>query len=676
MTRFPRLLPCLALACSMTVSSLRAEDAKPADAPAAPAADKPAADKPAADKPAPDKPADAPAAPATGDEMPKKPLRPRPAAPAGDAPATPAPAPETPAPLPEVPQNQSLRDDVDDFWHYGKIARYDMAAAFGNKVLSRTEPPLDILGAFEATSIEHQDSLDDWLLRWEGVNASGLKDIAVKLQDLLAKGRRERRAQPKYIQENIEGLATNERGYRIHLERLRESGELAVPQMLDYLASKDPAKAGFKDPVRRALVDMGRSILNPLLAATETPDNDLKLTIVNILARVGYDVSVPYLAHISHDRDHPGLAEAAASALRRIGAPSGGNVADQFYRLGEKFYYNNTTIQADLKAPEAYMWFWTEQGLRPTAVPPVVFSDLMAEREAEYALKLGPGTRDALSLWLVANNKLEVDLPEGATVNVFEKDRPSAAYYNVYAGAQYLNAALTRSLEDRSTQVALKLVKSLGEIVGPSSQGSGVAIDPLVQAMKYPDRLVRFEAAFALAAGLPNNSFIGHGGVAPLLAEAVSQTGTGSVLLVIPSQADEQKMLADLKQYSLASGLNAQQAVTESAKLPAVDVIVFPETLGNDQIDRLYQLAANDSHLERAAKVIITTSKLSPWSQRSLSDPLTVVTQAQDAPSLIAAIEDARKRSGGAAVDEKVATAYAVRGANAATARRGTCHGI
>ena len=446
---------------------------------------------------------------------------------------------------------------------------------------------------------------------------------------------------PKYIQENIEGLAVNERAYRLHIDRLRESGELAVPMMIDYLASKDPSKAQFKDPIRRAMVDMGRSVLNPLLAATETKDDDLKLSLINILSRIGYDVAAPISrAHYSRPRAS-GPCRVGQQRAASHGRSANGNVADQFYHLSEKFYYNNSSIQADPKAPAAFMWFWTDAGLTYKEVPPAIFSDLMAEREAEYSLQLGPSNRDALSLWLSANNKLEVDLPEGASAGVFEKDRPSANYYNVYAGAQYLNAALTRALQDHNAPVALKLIKSLGEIVGPSSQGSGVQIDPLVQAMRYPDRLVRFESAFSLANGLPNSPFSGHERVAPLLAEAVSQTGSANVLIVAPSQADEQKLSNDLKQYGSASGTTAQEAVSNSVRLPAIDVIVFPETLGNEQIDRIYQLASENPRLERAAKVIVTTSRLSPWAQRALSDRLTVVTQATDAASLGAAIEEA-----------------------------------
>src|ERR1019366_5232461 len=118
-----------------------------------------------------------------------------------------------------------------------------------------------------------------------------------------------------------------------------------------------------------------------------------------------------------------------------------------------------------------------------------------------------------------------------------------------------------------------------------------------------------------------------------------------------------------LKQYGVASGTTPQQAFANAPKLPAIDVIVMLEALGDQQIDRVYQLTAENPRLERAAKVIVTASKVTPWAQRAIGDPLTVVTQATDAAGLSAAIEEARKHAGGVPLDEKVATAYAVRAA-------------
>jgi hypothetical protein len=621
------------------------------------------------------------AAPVLNGQVAAPPAAPPATAPAADAPAAappataPAAAAADAATLPDAAKSETLLENVDNFWHFAKIARYDMAAAYGTLVLARTETDLQVLEAFESTAIAHQDELDDWMLRWEGVDVGGMKGMAAKIQERLGKGRKARRSDAAWIKENIEKLALNERAYGIHLARLKESGELAVPFMINYLASGEAADEKYKEPIRRAMVDLGRSILNPLIAATETKDETLELTLISVLSRIGYDVAAPYLARIGQDRKHPGLAQAAESALRRMGVRSSADAADQFYRLAEKFYYNTASIQADPKATEAYIWFWTEAtpnakaGLASKKVAPALFSDIMSERAAEYALELGPGSGDALSLWLCANNKLEVDTAAleaaaaGSALNeVFDKDRPPANYYNVYAGARYLNAALTRTLNDRSPDIAIRLIKSLAQIVGPSSQGTGVQLDPLVQSMRYPDRKVRFEAAFALASGLPNSLFIGHERVAPLLAEAISQTGTANVLIITAVDADEKKLREDLKQYGLASGTNAAMGFANALKLPSVDVIVFPETLGNAEIDRIYQLANTTARLERAAKVIITLSKMSPWAQRVMSDPLTVVTQASDAAGLAAAIEEARKRAGGT-MDEKAATEYAVKAA-------------
>ena len=66
-------------------------------------------------------------------------------------------------------------------------------------------------------------------------------------------------------------------------------------------------------------------------------------------------------------------------------------------------------------------------------------------------------------------------------------------------------------------------------------QGVGGA-PALIAAMSSPDRLVRFESAFAVAAALPQQQFAGQDRVVPLLAEAMSQTGVPSVLVVMPTQ--------------------------------------------------------------------------------------------------------------------------------------------
>ena len=160
-----------------------------------------------------------------------------------------APAPDAAA----APAAESLKDSVDNFWHYGKIARYDVAATEAQHILAQNADPLQLLTVFEAVAAQHHDDLDEWLLRWQGVDQ--LSAPTTQLITILAQGHNARRNDPKYIEQNIQLLATNQRGYDLSIDRLRESGELAVPMMLDYL--RDPSKTQYHGAIRRALRGLG-----------------------------------------------------------------------------------------------------------------------------------------------------------------------------------------------------------------------------------------------------------------------------------------------------------------------------------------------------------------------------------------------------------------------------------
>jgi HEAT repeat protein len=601
-------------------------------------------------------------APATAPAADSSTTQPAAAAPADTGSAVPD-ASNMPAAGPE-----SLKDTVDDYWHYGIVGRYDLAANAGKAVLARTEAPLDILHAFDAEASDRNESMDKWLLRWAdlsgnaGTPAAQMRDVTIQVMALLNKGRYELRHDPKFIEQNIQRLADGERGFMNGVAALRDSGELAVPQMIDYL--KDPNKNQYRDSVRQALVSLGRPVLNPLLAATDMKDPATLVTIISVLRDIGYDAADPYLARLSQDKDQPTEVHAAADdALRALNAPSGASAADLFYNLAEKFYYGNSALSPAPQATVANMWQWKDGELDGKEVPAAIFNDLMTMRETRFALQLAPDDSKALSLWLAANNKLEADLPDGATNPLAEKDRPSADYYNVRAGAQYMNAIIIRSLDDHNSGVLLRAIHSLGEIAGPSSLFSGTTGTPLVQAMQYPDRLVRYEAACTLAAGLPTQNFEGSEQVVPLLAEALSQTGQTNVLVIAPNTDERGKLLDSLKNYNTAGGTTVESAVADATTLPSVDVIVLTDDLGSDEMSRLKSLMGQNPRLARAAKLIVIKSETSPYARDAVTDPLLSVTEATDSTGLGKAVDDARSHAGNLPLDQKVADTYALRSA-------------
>src|SRR5439155_6552819 len=201
------------------------------------------------------------------------------------------------------------------------------------------------------------------------------------------------------------------------------------------------------------------------------------------------------------------------------------------------------------------VWFWDERsglGMRPVSSP--IFNEVMAMQAAEAALAIGGGQADAASLWLAANNKREAELPAENGVDAVNANRPPAHFYNVAMGVQRLNNVLARALKDQNSAVALKAIRSLQGVTGNSNMLQGQGNIPLVDAMRFPDRTVRYEAAMGIASSLPQQPFNGQEMVVPLLAEAVAQSGRPNVLLVVASEADRSRLAGELKNYNTAGG--------------------------------------------------------------------------------------------------------------------------
>ena len=559
------------------------------------------------------------------------------------------------------PASDPLQASVEDYWHYGKVARYDVAAAKANEILASGAEPLKVLEAFEKVTRDRGDNLDEWLARWQGVDQ--LKDVTTKLNDVINQGRYTRRAEPGYIEKNVARLNGGDRPYRLAMAQLRESGELAVPAMLAVL--NDPNKADLHGAVRRGLVGLGRSALSPLCAATMSDDPAQVELVCTLLGELGYDSAVPYLAAVAANGSE-NVKRAAQASIQRINTngtatPMTGTPGDLFYDLANKQYYGRTSLVADLRYPQANVWSFDKgKGLVRTPVPPSIFNDVMSMGQAEMAMRMN-AKMDALSLWLAGDFKREADLPQGQTDDTRMAGAPDAHFYGVTAGAQYLNAVLTRALNDKNNAVSLSSVKALQEIVGDANFKSGGS--PLIDAMQSPDRRVRFEAAFTLAEALPQQPFQGQELVVPLLAEAISQTGQPSVLVVGPSNEMVNGLVQPLKAegFIAAGATAAAAALSTASSLPAIDVILISEDLSPVETESLLGLVARSPKLRAAGKLFMVHSAASQWNSRKASDPTISTTTVMDAAGLKDEITKARDATGALPLDPALATMYATR---------------
>jgi hypothetical protein len=698
MMRLPRVFTIFTIACGLAAplpwSVARADDAS---TPPPPASNDTTTPPPAGDTatPPPSNGTTTPPAPAAGDAT----TPPAPAA--GDTTTPPSPAAgdtttppaagsgdNTTAPpaatdntsagadTTEAPAKPTLDDLVDTYWHYGKVARYDVAADAGQKILDSGSDNSAILMAFEAVAARHNDVIDTWMLRWRGLptgdvvdraGVEAMRKVSAKLDDILNQGYADRRSDPNYIRQTVYEMARGSRAYDNNLPRLSQSGEVAIKIVLDIL--RDPQQAEYHSTCRRIMVDLGRKALNPLLASTEMKDYGTLVDVISALGSLGYDASVPYLARLADLPDAPsGIHVAARKALDQIGLSRTAPVrpSDLFFDLAEKCYYGKSDI-VPAGDKVSYIWYWSDdKGLTRTQVPTPIFNDLQAMRCTEYTMKLDPSNGRAVSLWLAANTKREADLPAGA-VDLTHKNDPDANYYNVSAGTVYLNDALARATRDRNAAVALKLCESLRNITGQSSLSNN-AVTPLMQALYFPNRQVRYAAAFALAASLPTAPFSGSDRVVPLLVEAVNQTSKPGILVVAPDTSTNGSLTAaDLRDavqslgYPVVAASTPNNAAAAAISMPTVELIVISE---DSDVRRMVELEQTIARLQGASVLVLTHAINSPYAQASATNLLMnaalMPQKATLKDELKADIDAAREHSGTAVLSEEDASKYSL----------------
>src|SRR5580658_9413509 len=64
-----------------------------------------------------------------------------------------------PAPAEATPADRQLRNDVDAYFHYAWIARYDLAAQFGQKIADETTDPAGLIPVLEETAKAHDPNM-------------------------------------------------------------------------------------------------------------------------------------------------------------------------------------------------------------------------------------------------------------------------------------------------------------------------------------------------------------------------------------------------------------------------------------------------------------------------------------------------------------------------------------
>ncbi len=415
-------------------------------------------------------------------------------------------------------QQRTLADDWNDFLHYTKIGRFDLAKGYGQAILQNNPDPVALLELSQANPQGYELAMRVV----ETSRDAELASLSRQLLGVIEQGRFELRSDPQVIVDEIARLSTTIRGKVNAIKRLKNSGEYAIPFMLDAIA--DPSRRGEFDNLLEALPQIGRNAIRPLVAALQMDNDAVKAEIIRALGQIGYPQSLPYLKYVVEKDASVELRDLAVQAIRQIDPRmSNAPAAAMFFQLGEKYYYHDESLAPQEGPAFANIWFWDADAnrLAREEVDRAYSYELMSMRCCEWSLKADDQFGLSIGLWLAAFFKAEAtDVPMPA---YFGDGHAVALTYAKTAGPEYLQQALLRGLNDQNAAVALGAAEALATNAGENSLLYTVGpAQPMLQALSFSDRAVRYTAAIAIANAGPRQAFNESRLVVQNLAEALT----------------------------------------------------------------------------------------------------------------------------------------------------------
>lgn len=582
----------------------------------------------------------------------------------------PASAAETEAEAP--PAQATARDTAtgpgalwSDFNHYVRIARPDLALASGTALLKAVDDQqlLDVVEAGDYKDYEKTLTIASKI--------ETLRELSDQIAGKIQAARVGRARDPKRIVADISRLAEGDRANANAVARLKAAGQYAAPALLQALLDEQQAK--LRPYVISAMVSLGRSVVVPLAVALPSLDPVAQGQIAQVLAEIGYPRAIPYLKQVSENpKTDPGAKRTIDAAYHQLaraaGVPETVSAAELFLTLGQNHY--SAGSRGDKGASDAgegkgLVWTYDNlAGLVPIPVPNEIYHDVLAMRAAKTALSLNPRMDPALSLWLASNLRRENRLPAKSVDPSYGQDMRPPAFYLEMAGPLRQHDVLARALEDNDPTLALDAIDALRKTAGTDAlinrEGT---VQPLLRALSYPDRRVRFEAAFTMANARPKSEFPGSHRVVPVLAEAMRQSDAKSALVLSGDRDTANKLVAGLKEagYQAYGGTTLTELVDPINAGPGVDLVIVDEDIAGVEAVRR-DLAQNYKLAAAPMVAIVSAGDQIELNRRYDRDHTirTVVRSPDNAGDLKAAVESAAKMSAGAPMSPEESQKYAL----------------
>ncbi|HMN39583.1 MAG TPA: hypothetical protein PKE29_01980 [Phycisphaerales bacterium] len=498
---------------------------------------------------------------------------------------------------------------LNDFVHYILIDRADAAKAMGQGLLDRGFSGTEFTKLVDSTTGYKRFS--DAVAR--AGRTPSLEAVAGALLKAYEGGQLEQARDPAAIQASIQMLSGDLRQRSVARERLLFAGEYAVPKLFaTYFSGADVATNA---EIRRILVELGRHSIMPLVTALPKLNPTQQEQVCLILGDLPQTQSLPFLYDLASTTQSDSVRNAAQSAIHAISGAVNTQMplAERYSDLADAYLKGSPSLMTFPNDAHQLVWeYQPGTGLTFQGVDTRVFPQTMAMQMSERALMKDPASSRAVSTWIAANLSRELRSPEGYENPVYGKDRHDAMYYAVAAGPGVGQNVLGKALDAGDTPLVRRALAALEKTAGRDlwkAYQDPTVRKPLLEALKYPNRRVQYEAALAIGTAQPKDPFEGAPTVVRTLGSSIRQASAKYALVVAPTTELQQTASELLRKNGFtvlppATSIDeVRQAIADS---PGVDVILA-NRLPSQQTGDLIAQSQSDARLRATPILAVVT---------------------------------------------------------------------
>ncbi|MCA9278309.1 MAG: hypothetical protein H6815_06590 [Phycisphaeraceae bacterium] len=466
-----------------------------------------------------------------------------------------------------------------DFVHYIKIDSREAAALVARQLAGASMTDEQVVSLIENGRAVRFADFEDALVR-ASKKGGDVADAAAELDSRFRAAKIALVRNPNEIAKNIAKLTENALARNNASTRLVAAGEYAMPQLLDALLQRNDSALRLE--VSKVMVQLGRHAVIPLCTSLLDLDPASQELVVNVLADIGYKTALPWVVELQSSTSSTQVADACTRAMLRMpGGGSGISAADAYLTLANDYYNRKTELINFPQDSTQLLWNYDPAiGLLMSEIVTPLFDEAMAMRCAEDSLRLNAGTdAEAVAIWVASNLRRDTETDVGYENPEYPDTRRDATYYAVAAGSDTCQRVLRRAIDDRDTPLVRRAIAALDETASAGALWRGsTQRAPLLDALSYSDRRVRYEAALVLAGAQPNEPFAGADRVVPTLASAVRDVSDRYAILITQDREVYDEIRPTLEAIGFAvlpHASNFDALATPISQVPGVDFVTL-----------------------------------------------------------------------------------------------------